>query len=766
MSQQIERFGKSAILSLNVEGFENLTLEKKHLVYHLSQSGLYGRDLYLQQNYEHNLSVKNVLESLYSSIQEQDTTNLNLKVFNNFTLYLKEFWLNVGIYNCFSNKILDIPFDDKEFDYLIDFSDFEFNQDELSIVKNVLFNESFRKKFKNIQEEGVDFVEESGGNFYSNLKNHEVILFRDVNYPKMENSPQFGFNVRLVKKTNNTSILKDDPLYKNSIHSLTSQTIQKMKAKYNQYIELIKEGLNEIIDENTTEEKTEEQNKKILFAKNILSELEEQMIKQFTESIVQEPKMKKQLELMQEKGIDIDTDYFSMLDNMLKKGESKNFDYIIEEVICENGLYGNHVKGILEHLTLALPYAENHEQQHSIQTLINFYKTGRPEDFDIHSLAWVKDQESEIFFINGLIESYDDPKGVGCTFESIVAFKNPEQTEKVNNIIKNIQWFEDNMPVDKEFKKDKAAGLSASSVTVSGMAGATSPTLPLGICLPNSDWIRAEHGSKSVNLANVHNARGESEADLKNEFFFEQYLPILKTYSSMSGSLHTDLHEVAGHGSCKNREGVSNDALDIYYSVIEEARADLVGLYFINRPELIDFGILDANVNLKDFGDSQYVSYITNGALLQLRRVELGSNLAQPHLRNRQLIANWILEKSQESKCVELVTKSGKTYAVLNDFDKLRELFGELLGEIQRIKSTGDFKSAKNIVETYGTIVNYDRHEQVLNRVEKLNPPTLYGFTTPIYTPVLNDNGDIIDYDVHQKATFAEDQLFLSKKYS
>ena len=719
MTQQIERFGKCAILNLNIEGFENLTLEKKHLVYHLSQSGLYGRDLYLQQNYEHNVVVKNVLENIYKSIQSKDTSNLNLQVFNNFTQYLKEFWLHVGIYNCFSNKILDVHFDETEFNYLVGFSETELDSESLSLVAKILFNTSFRKEFKNIQEEGVDVVAESGGNFYKDLTDNEVKLYRIVNYKKMDNSPQFGFNSRLVKKSVSSPILQDNDLYSKSIHSLAIEGLKIQHAE-------IKNDLSSVNqDELTEEEKTKHQ--------EYLSKIDKTI---------------------------------TMVTQISKENSDNNIFYIEEEIIFENGLYGNHVEGIVKHLQLALKYTENEEQYLSIKTLIQFYKTGTAEDFDAHSLAWVKDQESEIFFINGLIESYDDPKGVGCTFESVVAFKNPEQTEKVNNIIKNIQWFENNMPVEARFKKSKAAGLSASSVTVAGMAGATSPTLPLGICLPNSDWIRAQHGSKSVNLANVHNARGDSEEGLKTEFFFDMYMEGITKYGSMAGSLHTDLHEVAGHGSCKSLEGVSNEGLDIYYSVIEEARADLVGLYFINCPELIEFGILDDDVDLKLFGDTQYVSYITNGALLQLRRVDLGSNLAQPHLRNRQLISNWVLEKAQESKCVELVTVDGKTYAALNDFNKLRELFGELLSEIQRIKSTGDYNSAKAIVEKYGTIVDYDKHEQVINRAEKLNPPSLYGFTTPIYTPVVDEKGDIIDYDVHQKETFIEDQLFLSDNYS
>ncbi len=680
MSQQIDRFGKSAILNLNVEGFDKLPLQKKHLVYHLSMSGLYGRDLFLQQNYKHNLTVKTVLETMYQTIQSVDSTNLNNEIFSRFTQYLKEFWLHVGIYDCFSNKRLEVHFTEVEFNYLLSYTEFELNQSDLTLVRSILFDSDFTQLYKNIQADGVDVVAESGGNFYDNLTAAEVDIYRSVKYPRLHNAPQFGFNSRLVKKTLEEDITESHELYENSLAYL----------------------LNEY-------QKEHELNEEISVDNNVV---------------------------------------------------------IIEERISANGLYGEYVSNIIKHLEMSVEYAENNEQKASILTLIEFYKTGNPADFDVHSLAWVKDQESEIFFINGLIESYDDPKGIGCTFESVVAFKNPEQTEKVNKIIENIQWFENNMPVDSQFKKEEASGLSASSVTVAGMAGATSPTLPLGICLPNSDWIRAQHGSKSVNLANVHNARGESEGDLKSEFFLEDYQSIIKEHTSTSTSLHTDLHEVACHGSCKTLEGVSNEDLDIYYSVIEEARADLVGLYFINRNELVDFGVLEDNIDLKEFGLAQYVHYLTNGSLLQLRRVELGATLAQPHLRNRQLISNWLLEQAQESKCAEQVTQDGKTYIVVNDFDKCRELFGELLGEIQRIKSTGDFTAAKAIVEQYGTQVNYDLHSQILERVESINPPSLYGFTTPIYTEVKDESGNVVDYEVHQKDNFVEDQLYLSKQFS
>ena len=320
------------------------------------------------------------------------------------------------------------------------------------------------------------------------------------------------------------------------------------------------------------------------------------------------------------------------------------------------------------------------------------------------------------------------------------------------------------MPVDSRFKKEKASGLSASSVTVSSMAGATSPSLPLGICLPNSDWIRAKHGSKSVNLSNVATARDTSGEELKEEFILPKYLKSVKLYAGESNSKHTDLHEVAGHGSCKSLEGVSNEDLDIYYSVIEESRADLVGLYFMPMPEMQELGVISNNYELKEYALAQYVTYITNGVILNLRRVELGKDLAQPHLRNRQLICTWLLDHAT-NKEVELIVKDGKHYIEVNDLYGCQKLLGELLGEIQRIKSEGDYEAAKAIVEKYGTKVNQNIHKETLDRVEKLNLPTMMGFLTPIYELEVED-GILVDVKSSVAETFVHDQLYLSDKYT
>ena len=632
---QVDRFENLEVLKLNVEGFDKLPLDKKALVYYLSEAGLWGRNVFYQQNYKHNLIVKQTLEILYKYLSTQSSESEELSKLEN---YLKKFWFHVGIYDCFSNKRLEVDFTREEFEKLVGESQLVFNPEDYQTVLSVLFDSTFTKEYKNIQQAGVDVVAQSGGNFYDGLTSEEVDEFRSKTYPEMEDSPQFGFNSVLVKQEDGS---------------------------------------------------------------------------------------------------------------------------VQEQLIFNEGLYGDYTQKITENLEKALRYVENDAQKSSIESLISFYQTGKAEDFDRHSLEWVKDQESEIFFINGLIESYDDPKGIGCTFESIVAFKNPEQTAEVNKIIENIQFFEDNMPVDSRFKKKEAAGLSASSVTVSSMAGATSPTLPLGICLPNSDWIRAKHGSKSVNLSNVAGAK--ENVELREEFIHPQYLESVKLYSAASNSKHTDLHEVAGHGSCQTLEGVSNEDLDIYYAVIEESRADLVGLYFMPMPEMQTLGVINSNYELKEYALGQYVSYLTNGVILNLRRVELGKDLAQPHLRNRQLISTWLLDHAT-NKEMELIQKDGKHFIKVNDLYGCQQLLGQLLGEIQRIKSEGDYKAAKAIVEKYGTKVNQEIHKETLERVERLNIASLTGFLTPIFD-LQQENGVLVDVKMRSHDTFIEDQLYLSENY-
>lgn len=445
---------------------------------------------------------------------------------------------------------------------------------------------------------------------------------------------------------------------------------------------------------------------------------------------------------------------FGFNERLIKTQEGK----IEQQVISQKGLYGKYVEKIIDSLEKSLAYTENEQQHLSISSLIKFYQTGKASDFDTHCVAWTQDKNSDVYFINGLIESYEDPLGVGCTFESVVAFKNPIQTAKVEKIIEHIQWFEDNMPFDAKFKKEKATGLSASSITVVSMAGDTSPTLPLGVNLPNSDWIRRKHGSKSVNLANVASSRSSHEVALREALYLSEYQDVLASYSNMTNSLHTDLHEIAGHGSGKVLEGVNTDVLATYYSTIEETRADLVGLYFLANEKLKEFGIFDADIDVEKAALAQYVSYLTNGAISQLRRVKLGNDLTQAHFRNRQLISLWVLEHATPEK-VKLIEKEGHYYIELNDVAYVQNLFGQLLSEIQRIKSEGDFEAAKELVMKYGTSVNQKVHQELLNRIEKLNLPSVVGFITPM---LVEKDEDIV---IIQSENFFKQQSELYKQY-
>lgn len=438
--------------------------------------------------------------------------------------------------------------------------------------------------------------------------------------------------------------------------------------------------------------------------------------------------------------------------------KSERSGEITSKTIFEKGLYGKYIKQIILHLSKAVEFAENEQQKKSIESLIKFYKTGDAKDFYEHSVEWVKDQESFVYFVNGLIECYEDPLGLICSYESLVAFKDPIQTAKVKKIIDAIQYFEDNLPVDEKYKKEKAVGLSASSINVISMAGATSPVLPLGINLPNSETIRKEYGSKSVTLSNVDSARTTDDIKLNEVLYLEEFQSLVSYANKMAGTLHTDLHEIAGHGSCKTMAGVTNESLSMYYSVIEETRADLVGLYYIADEKMKEIGIYEKDANLHDIAKGKYIGYITNGSIGQLRRMELGKDLTQAHFRNRQLISTYLLHNCDHEK-LNMVEKDGSYYIQLNDVSHVRDMIGVLLREIQRIKSEGDLNAAKKLVELYGTKINHFVHKEVLERFESLNLATTTGFRTPILE--LRNGKVVVEY----YNDFIEEQLALYERF-
>ena len=438
---------------------------------------------------------------------------------------------------------------------------------------------------------------------------------------------------------------------------------------------------------------------------------------------------------------------------------------LIEKTYKSGGMYGKAIDRIIGWLEKASEVAENEQQKEVIRTLIDFYKTGDLKTFDDYSIKWVKDLQSRIDFINGFIETYGDPLGMKASWESMVNFKNEEATKRTEIISQNAQWFEDNSPTDRQFKKEQVKGVSAKVITAAMLGGDCYPATPIGINLPNAKWIRTHYGSKSVTIENITEAY--DQASLGNGFneefmWSETERDRAKKYGSLTNNLHTDLHECLGHGSGKLLPGVDPDALKAYGSTIEEARADIFGLYFIADPKMVELGLLPDSEAFK----AEYYSYLMNGLMTQLTRIQPGKNIEESHMRNRQLIAMWVYENGKKDHVVEFREKDGKTYVVVNDYEKVRMLFGRLLGEIQRISSTGDYEAARNLVENYGVKVNPSLHNEVLERYKKLNLAPYRGFVNPVYSLVSDKNGKITDVKISYDENFIEQNLRYSKDYS
>lgn len=438
---------------------------------------------------------------------------------------------------------------------------------------------------------------------------------------------------------------------------------------------------------------------------------------------------------------------------------------VVEQVYCLGGLYSEAIAKIIENLELALPYTENQAQRSTIESLIKYYRTGDLKTFDEYSILWVKDSESQVDFVNGFIESYDDPLGMTGNWESIVNFKNIDASQRTEVISANAQWFEDNSPIDPRFRKSEVKGVSAKVITAAILAGDAYPSTPIGINLPNANWIRAMHGSKSVTIENITQAYDEAS---HGNGFNEEFVPdmemrqLMNKYLFITDNLHTDLHECLGHGSGQLLPGVDPDALKSYGSTLEETRADLFALYYLADPKLVELGLVDSPEAYK----AQYYKYILNGLMTQLMRIEPGKDVEEAHMRNRKLIAEWVMEKGAKKKVVELYKKDGKSYIRVNDFEKLRELFGQLLFEVQRIKSEGDYKAGSELVEKYAVKVDPKLHKEVLERYSHLTIAPYRGFVNPIYVPVVNESGQITDIKVTYGEGFAEQMLRYSRDYS
>ena len=432
--------------------------------------------------------------------------------------------------------------------------------------------------------------------------------------------------------------------------------------------------------------------------------------------------------------------------------------------VAGQGKYGKCLEKIVEYLNKAREFAEDEKQKEVIDYLVDYYTTGDLKTFDQYSIAWLSNTEPLVDFVNGFIECYGDPLGLKCSWESIVNFKDEEATKRTETLSKNAQWFEDNSPVEDRFKKENVKGISAKVITAAILGGDLYPSTAIGINLPNSDWVRKEHGSKSVTIGNLTDAYNKAAGSgMRKEFVYSQTeIDLLDKYADLTDDIHTDLHECLGHGSGKLLPGVDGDSLKAYGSTIEEARADLFGLYYVADKKMVELGLIPDEEAYK----AQYYSYMMNGLMTQLVRIQPGNNIEEAHMRNRALIANWCYEMGKADNVVEMVKKDGKTFVKVNDYEALRGLFGKLLAEIQKIKSTGNYLGAQKLVETYAVKVDPALHKEVLERYNKLNLAPYKGFINPRYIAETDKDGKITDVKIDYTEGYAEQMLRYGKDYA
>lgn len=440
---------------------------------------------------------------------------------------------------------------------------------------------------------------------------------------------------------------------------------------------------------------------------------------------------------------------------------------LVEKLWKSGGMYGDAIDKMIYWIEKAIPLSENKQQEEALKLLVKYYKTGDVKDWDAYNIAWVKDTASVIDFTNGFIEVYSDPLGKKGSFETVLSMRDFESTARIQAIANEAQWFEDNSPLMEEHKKKDVTGISAKGINVIVESGDAAPSTPIGINLPNSDWVRKVHGSKSVSLNNIVNAYGANSAG--NGFYEEfvkdkEVLERIKKYGSLASNLHTDMHECIGHASGVLNPGVGtpDQTLKSYASPLEEARADLVALYYIMDQKLIDIGVMPS----LEVGKAEYDTYMLNGLMTQYTRLTLGEDIQQAHMRNRSLNAYWALELGRENNVVEMIQENGKTYVQVNDYEALRDIFGKMLREIQRIKSEGDYEAGRNLIETYGVKVNQAMHQEVLERYASLGILPYSGFIQPKLVPVMDKNGKITDVKVEYVTSFFQQMLEYGKNYS
>lgn len=438
---------------------------------------------------------------------------------------------------------------------------------------------------------------------------------------------------------------------------------------------------------------------------------------------------------------------------------------LVERVWKVGGLYSEAIERIVAELEKATAFAENEKQRQIIATLIEYYRTGDLRTFDAYSILWVEDTDSQVDFVNGFIETYGDALGLKASWESTVNFRNEEATRRTQIISENAQWFEDHSPVDKRFKKERVKGVSAKVITVTMLGGDCYPSTPIGINLPNADWIRRDHGSKSVTIENIMEAydKASQGSGFSDEFVWsDEERNRIKTYGFLTDMLHTDLHECLGHGSGQLLPGTDPDALKAYASTLEEARADLFGLYYLADPKMQELGLVPDGEAFK----AEYYKYMMNGLLTQLVRIEEGKDVEEAHMRNRQLIARWVFEQGATDKVVELKKREGKTFVVIHDYQQLRVLFGKLLAEVQRIKSEGDYEAGRSLVENYGVKIDPVLHHEIRERYVRLHLSPYKGFVNPVMREVKDNSGHVTDITLDYTEGYAEQMLRYSRDYS
>lgn len=641
----VEQFADLQILRYRVPGFEDLSLKQKELVYYLTEAALQGRDILFDQNGKYNLTIRRMLEAVYTGYKGDKNT----PDFKAMEVYLKRVWFSNGIHHHYGSEKFVPGFTPEFFRQAVQSVDAatlplaegQTVEQLCEEVFPVIFDPTVMPKRVN-QAAGEDLVLTSACNYYDGVTQQEAEDFYNaLKNPQDETPVSYGLNSRLVKEDGK----------------------------------------------------------------------------------------------------------------------------IQEKVWKVGGLYGQALEKIVYWLKKAEGVAETPEQKAVIAKLMEFYETGDLKTFDEYAILWVKDLNSRIDFVNGFTESYGDPLGMKASWESLVNFKDLEATQRTELISGNAQWFEDHSPVDGQFKKEKVKGVSAKVITAAILAGDLYPATAIGINLPNANWIRSHHGSKSVTIGNITDAYNKAAHGngFNEEFVYsDAELQLIDKYADVTDELHTDLHECLGHGSGKLLPGVDPDALKAYGSTIEEARADLFGPYYVADPKLVELGLTPS----ADAYKAQYYTYLMNGLMTQLVRIEPGNNVEEAHMRNRQLIARWVYEKGAAEKVVELVKKDGKTYVVINDYEKVRDLFGRLLAEIQRIKSTGDYAGAHDLVEAYAVKVDPALHAEVLERYKKLNLAPYKGFVNPKYEAVTDADGTITDVTVTYDEGYAEQMLRYSKDYS